>query len=236
MSRGASLDLASPSRERAGGLSAVRLLLPPGWLLAAVGCYGPWIGHSTAALALTGIDMGEFVKFLPAVQAGELPLARQLFYLPAFVVVMSVALLVGAPGLRYGKGMRAAALVLAVPVSLQLLPPAWSPASLMGDEFRLQLAALAVCWGALAASWLLGRLPAWLLGATTASLAAGALGASAWQMWAVKPEIDALYGRPPALGWGFYACLVGLIWMLACSLWFVARGGRSREWWGSRSR
>ena len=63
-------------------LAVVRLLLPLGWLLAAIGYYGPWIAHATAALTLSGADMAEFVKFLPAVQDGTLAVARQLFYLP----------------------------------------------------------------------------------------------------------------------------------------------------------
>lgn len=217
-------------------MTVARLLLPLGWLAGTVGYYGPWIAHSSAALALTGVDMGEFVKFLPAVQSGALPVIRQLFYLPPLAVVLGVALLVGAPGLRYRVPARAAALVLAVPVSLQLLPPAWSPASLLGSEFRLQLIALALCWLALIAWWLLARLPAWLIGGLAAMLAAAALGATVWQMGLVKPEIDTLYGQPPALGWGFQVCLVGLAIMLLGSL-FVAASGRrglghrgSREW------
>jgi hypothetical protein len=228
VSRGASLDLVSPEREWAPALSVARLLLPLGWLLAAAGYFGPWIGHPTAALALTGVDLGEFVKFLPDVQSGAVPVTRQLFYLPPLAVVLGVALLVWAPRLRYGAVVRGAALALAVPVSLQLMPPAWSPASLMGAEFRLQMAALAVCWLALATSWLLGRLPAWLLGGAAALLATGALGASLWQMSVVKLSIDALYGQPPAPGWGLYVCSVGLAVMLVSGTMIAARGRRSR--------
>ena len=233
MSRGASLDLSGASRERATAPQLVRLALPLGWLLGAVGYYGPWIAHPTAALALTGVDLGEFVKFLPAVQAGELAVVRQLFYLPPLAVVLGVALLAGAPRLRYSLPVRAAALVLAVPVSVQLLPPAWSPSSLMTEEFRLQTVALAACWVALAASWLLARLPAWLAGGAAGLLAAAALAASAWQTWTVKPAIDTLYGQPPPLGWGLFVCLVGLAVMLLGSLLLAAAAGRARARRGS---
>lgn len=235
MSRGASLDLSEASREHAAAPQWARLALPLGWLLAAVGYYGPWIAHPTAALSLAGVDLGEFVKFLPAVQAGELPVVRQLFYLPPLAVVLGVALLAGAPRLRYSLPVRAGALILAVPVSVQLLPPAWSPSSLMTAEFRLQTVALGVCWLALAGSWLLARLPAWLAGGAAGLLAAAALAASAWQMWTVKPAIDTLYGQPPPLGWGFYLCLVGLAAMLLGSLLLAAAGSRARARRASRA-
>jgi hypothetical protein len=41
--------------------------------LAILGYFGPWVDHKTAALVLTGQDMGEFVKFLPEVRTGTAP-------------------------------------------------------------------------------------------------------------------------------------------------------------------
>lgn len=191
-------------------LAVVRLLLPLGWLLAAIGYYGPWIAHATAALTLSGADMAEFVKFLPAVQDGTLAVARQLFYLPPVAVVVGVALLITSRRLAYSWALRLPALALCVPLSLQLLPPAWSPASLVTPEFRLQVLALGLCWLLLAGSWLLGRLPTWLSGPLTVALALAAGALPAWQMLLVKPHIDAVYGTAPALGWGFFLCLAGL--------------------------
>jgi hypothetical protein len=193
-----------------GGLAMVRLFLPLGWFLAAIGYYGPWIGHATAALTLSGVDMGEFVKFLPGVLDGSLSIVRHLFYLPPLAIVVGVSLLAGSRRLRFAWPLRILMLVLAVPVSLQLLPPAWSPASLMTTEFRLQTIALGVCWLLLAGFWLLGQAPLWLAGLIAAmlSLAAGTL--SAWQFLTVKPAIDAVYHMPPAAGWGFFLCMAGL--------------------------
>ena len=191
-------------------LAMVRLLLPLGWLLAAAGYYGPWIDHATAALTLSGIDMAEFVKFLPAVQDGTLAVVRQLFYLPPVAVVVGVALLVASRRLAYPWPLRLLALILSVPISLQLLPPAWSPSSLATPEFRLQALALGLCWLLLAASWLLGRLPTWLSGPLTALLALASGVLPTWQLLLVKPQVDAVYGTAPSLGWGFFLCLAGL--------------------------
>jgi hypothetical protein len=204
-------------------LTAVRLLLPVGWALAAIGYLGSWLAHDTAALTLSGVDMGAFTKFLPGVLDGSLDVIRPFFYLPPFVVVVSVALLIGARRLRYAWPVRVLALVLAVPVSLQLLPPAWSPATLMTSEFRLQALALVVCWLLLAGFWLLGRLPSWLSGLLSAVLALAAGLLSAWQFLAVKPAIDAVYRTPPGFGWGFFVCMVGLLVLTVASVLFVQR-------------
>jgi hypothetical protein len=213
-------------------LTGVRFLLPLGWLLAAIGYYGPWIAHSTAALTLSGVDMAEFVKFLPGALDGTLRIARQLFYLPPLAVVVSIALLIGAQRLGFPWPVRAFFLVLAVPISLQLLPPAWSIASLTSAEFRLQTIALGIAWLLLAGFWLWGRLPSWLTGSPSALLSLAALGLSFWQYVIAKPAIDRVYGTPPSVGWGFLLCMVGLLAISAASVMLVLRGrARSGEAW-----
>jgi hypothetical protein len=197
--------------ERTGRwLVAARLLLPLGWVMGAAGYYGPWIAHPTAALTLSGVDMGEFVKFLPGVLDGTLPVARLLFYLPPLALVISVALLVGSRLLGYPWPVRGVALLLAVPVSLQLLPPAWSPASLRTAEFRPQAIALGICWLLLVGSGLWRQLPAWLAGFLSTLLCLAAMGLSSWQFMVVRPAIGEVYGSPPSVGWGFFLCLIGL--------------------------
>lgn len=213
-------------------LTPVRLLLPLGWLLAAVGYYGPWISHPAAALTLSGGDLGEFVKFLPGIVDGSLRVTRQSFYLPPLSIVVSVALLIGAQRLRYPWPLRLLVLGLAVPVSVQLLPPAWSPSSLMSAEFRLQTIALGICWLLLGCFWLLGRLPPWLGGSVSAALSVAAMGSSSWQLWVVKPEIDAVYGRAPSVGWGFGLCMAGLAVLTAgCVILILRTRTQGREPW-----
>jgi hypothetical protein len=192
------------------GKRVVRLLLPVGLLLAAIGYYGPWIVHRTAALSLSGVDMGEFVKFLPGALDGSVGIVRQAFYLPPLAIVIGVALVAGSRQLRYTWLLRGSMLVLAVPVSLQLLPPAWSPASLAASEFRLQAIALAICWLSLAGFWILGQLSVRVTGLLGAVLALLAGMLSAWQFFVAQPAIDAVYRIAPPAGWGFFLCLAGL--------------------------
>ncbi|MGD2207710.1 MAG: hypothetical protein PVH17_13125 [Anaerolineae bacterium] len=204
-------------------MASVRLLLPLGWALAAVGYYGPWIAHKTAALTLSGVDMGEFVKFLPGALDGTLGLTRWLFYLPPAAIVVGVALLIGSQRLGFSWMLRLPVLALSIPVSLQLLPPAWSPVSLMTAEFRLQTIVLGVCWLLLAGFWLVGKLPPWLSGTASAALALAAGTLSAWQFLLVKPAIDDVYNTPPPVGWGFPLCLVGLAMMTLAGVILMVR-------------
>ena len=59
-----------------------------GIALALVGYWGPWVDHKTAALVLSGLDMAEFVKFLPEVRAGTEFMIRELFYLPPLAAAL----------------------------------------------------------------------------------------------------------------------------------------------------
>ena len=211
-------------------VEAVRWLLPIGWVLSAVGFLGPWIAHPTAALSLSGVDMAEFVKFLPGALDGSLTLVRQVFYLPPFAITASLALLIHSDSLRYHRLLRALGLLLAVPLSLQLLPPAWSPSSLLTAEFRAQMTALVICWLLLAGSWLLRRLPTWLTSTVSAALCLVALLLTTWQFLIAKPAIDEVYGTIPAGGWGLWLCLAGLAIATAASVYLaltVRRQSRS---------
>ncbi len=215
------IDREAKARRR---LTPVRLLLPLGWLLAAVGYFGPWIAHPTAALTLGGVDMGEFVKFLPGVLDGSLTVTRQFFYLPPWVVTVTVAMLAGLRRLRYPWPLQAVFVLLAVPVSLQLLPPAWSPTGLLTPEFRAQTVALGFSWLLLLCFRPLGRwLPPWLAGALSAVLALLAALLATWQFWLVKPAVDAVYRRPPAVGWGLGVCLAGLACLVLAGLLLALR-------------
>lgn len=74
-------------------LVAVLTLL--GVALILVGYFSPWVPHRTAGLALTGFEIGEWIKFAPEVLSGSSPLRRVDFYWPPAVAAMGLALLAG---------------------------------------------------------------------------------------------------------------------------------------------
>lgn len=74
-------------------LVAVLILL--GVTLILVGYFSPWVPHRAAGLALTGFEIGEWIKFVPEVLSGSSPLRRVDFYWPPVVAAMGLALLAG---------------------------------------------------------------------------------------------------------------------------------------------
>ena len=80
---------------------ALRVLLPLGALLAFWGYVGPWVDHRVAGLAILGLDLGEYVKFLPLVRGGTTSLWREGFYLPLVAISLALSLCTWRPELRW---------------------------------------------------------------------------------------------------------------------------------------
>lgn len=215
------------SRVAAGGGRGLNLPLSLGWVGLALGVYGTWLKGTAAALCLSGSDLGEFVKFLPAVQNGSLLVHRQAFYLPVVALVISVSLLVGSKQGRLRTAARSLLLTLAGLASLQLLPPAWSLSSIRTSEFRVQLAALGACALLLACTKWLIRLPPNLRGSLVGlvSLASAVLPADQFRM--IIPEAASVYGSTPETGWGFWTTELGLILISVSALALVLRAART---------
>ncbi len=70
-------------------LSPFALVFP--CMLVLVGYFGPWINHRAAVLVVTGLDLGEYVKFLPVVQQGQVSLWREGFYLPLVTASLTLS-------------------------------------------------------------------------------------------------------------------------------------------------
>ncbi len=191
------------------------------WPLAALvvlaGYFAPWVNHSASGLVITGLDLGETVKFLPAVREGSINLWRQGFYLPLFTISLSCALLAYRPYYQYAFALRLALLLAGAVVALNMLPPAWSPAVLSTLEFRLQTIAIIFCLAATAFSPLLGRLPARAVYAPLLLLSFASMALPSIAFLRVLPEIADLYRRALTPGWGFYVMLIGLtVLAIAC--------------------
>lgn len=207
-------------RTGARSMVIVRWLLPAALLLAFAGYVGAWVDHKVAGLVIIGLDLGEYVKFLTPVRRGEVTIWREGFYLPLVAVSLGASLLAFRVELRYTWPVRAFLLALAIVAALNLLPPAWTPARMMTDEFRQQMFALLVCLAAMAFSPLLALSPRKLTAVLIAALGIGAAIVAAHQFFAVLPAIEVLYNQPQPPGWGLILCVVSLF-VLACgAVWF----------------
>ena len=105
----------SDTKKRVQGDTTVRFrdrrsrwLIPFAGIIALIGYFGPWVPHVASGLTVTGLDLGEFVKFLPAVRNGEIGVWREGFYLPLIAISVSFSLLVFRPELAYDRITRCA--------------------------------------------------------------------------------------------------------------------------------
>jgi len=189
----------------------VRWLLPLSALLTLAGYFGPWVAHRVAGLVVTGLDLGEYVKFLPVVRQGQVVLWREGFYLPLVVVSLALSVAAFRPQLRYGWFVRTLLLAIAGIAALNLLPPAWNEATFQNPEFRQQVLALLLCLVAAAFSPFLALLPGWFSNGLIALLSVAALWFPLSAFLQVLPAIRELYNQPLQPGWGVYLLVSGLL-------------------------
>lgn len=202
------------------GAQVVRWVIPVALLLAFAGYAGAWVDHKAAGLVITGLDLGEYVKFLTPVRSGEITLWREGFYLPLLAVSLTASLIAFRVELRYGWLVRAGLLILAIVAALNLLPPAWTPPRMMTGEFRQQAIALVVCLAAMAFSPLLALLPRKAIAVIVAILSISAALIPVRQFFTVLPAIGELYHQAPAPGWGVFLGAASLLALAGATLWF----------------
>ena len=196
----------------------MRWLLPLGIVAALVGYLGPWVDHPVAGLAILGLDLGEYVKFLTAVRSGAVSLWREGYYLPLVAVSLTCSLSAFRREFGYHWTLRAFLLGIAVVAALNLLPPAWTPQRMLTPEFQQQTLALGACLLAMLFSPFLALLPRWLTAATIVLLCVAALVIPAWQFAQVLPGIAGLYSQPLTPGWGLYLMAIGLLTVIVAAV------------------
>lgn len=199
---------------------AIRVLLPLGALLALWGYVGPWVDHRVAGLAILGLDLGEYVKFLPLVRGGTTSLWREGFYLPLFAISLALSLCTWRPELRWPQPsfawlMIAVQVIGAIVAALNMLPPAWTPQRMLTPEFQQQLAAILLCLAAMALGPFLALLPRLITGLVVLLLSAAAAVLPVVQFLRVLPEIGSLYNHNLVPGLGMYLMLIGLAMLVA---------------------
>ena len=199
---------------------ASRIWLPLilGGILGLSGYMGPWVPHHAEGLVVHGLDLGEYVKFLPQVISGQIGMQRELFYLPLFAGSLIASLIAGRRSLP--RWLRTLLALAAVPLALAMLPPAWSPATLRLPEFRLQILAILFCLAMIPALIVTRYLPDWLVLVLIALLAIPTAVLPAWALLQVRPAITPLYRSPLPLGWGFWTEVIGFLFV---AFWAIAQ-------------
>jgi hypothetical protein len=196
-----------------------------GLVLAALAYWGPWVQHPAAALRLSGQDLGEFVKFIPAIRRGELSFPRQLFYGPPFVIAVTLVMLAVNWQLPYPRWLRIAMLLSSIAMLPGLLPPAWGhPRELLGNEFRLQGIGLLLAAAVIVAHGVFRRLSLRALALLALAFAALALVAPQAAFWAIQPRIWEAYSVSSVrLGWGLWLHAAAWLVVVACAAVLLVR-------------
>jgi len=184
----------------------LRYLLWLALFLIGAGYFGPWVWHKAAGLNLSADDLGEWIKFLPAWKSGQLPVMRELFYLPIWLTSIGLGLKAGRIKARSGK-----IAVLALAIILVLTPLPKYPELLTAfrePEFMLTFWMTVVALLLTVACTFFGsRLPdrveaiLWIVIGVSAALFAP------WMFGRAMPDIDRLYHY--AIGWGIVAEVIG---------------------------
>ena len=203
----------------------LKRFVPLGITLVLVGYWGPWVNHKTAALVLSGLDMAEFVKFLPEVRAGTEFVIRELFYLPPLAAALCLALTGSSRLWRYPRWARAIMVIVAIALAVIVLPPyPFVLQALSSDEFRRQFLMAAGCLVTIGASLLYRRLSrAVVAGLLIVFSLAGAIPAL-WQFLSVRSALDRVYGQPIHVGWGLWLTVAGFLVVAGAGGWILGIG------------
>ena len=178
--------------------------------MALAGYFGPWVDHPVAGLVITGLDLGEYVKFLPVVREGTVTIWRAGLYAPLVAISAAALLAAYRVDLAYPWWVRMLLLALAAVSAFNLVPPAWTPTRLLEPEFHLQTASLLLLLCGLAIAPFVALLPRFLAAALVTLLAIVALVAPVHAFFQVLPAIEVLYNQPLAAAWGIWLMVLGL--------------------------
>jgi hypothetical protein len=171
-------------------------------LAALVGYFSPWFPHRAAGLAITGLDLSEYVKFVPRIASGDVDLVREVFLLPLIVASLSLTLV--ASRRRLAIWARTSLLIGSIVSALAMLPPAWTSSSLLTEEYLLQTVAIVACAGFPALLPLLRLLPSRLLRVILGLLSLGSLWPTSISFYLARSPIADLYTQPLGMGWGLW--------------------------------
>jgi hypothetical protein len=177
-----------------------------GFTLILAGYLMVWLPQPVAGLSLIGLEMGEWVKFLPQSQAGEVP-DRNLFYLPPILLGMMMALWTA--GWPNGRWQTWAMRALAATVSLLAFPAIEAIRFEPPSEWALRIGSVGLVGAAAVLSSVMSRLPGKALPLLLLLLALLGLVLPLWAYVATRPVIAALLQTEVGVGPGLVLHVVG---------------------------
>ncbi len=195
-------------------------------LFLAFGYWGRWIAHPAAGLNILGVDLPEYVKFVPEARYGVIPINRLVFFAMPLSLALGLILLASVR-MQLSVWVRGLAGLLAIPVALSMLPPAWTPGLLMTPEFRAQtLVIMALMAATLLIPLWKQLIPDWLRGAFFILIGLLPLPALS-AFFKIMPALEKLYNHSLSPGPGVYWLVAGMTLMAATGGLLIFGGRRS---------
>lgn len=186
-------------------------LLWVGFTLILAGYLMVWLPQPVAGLSLIGLEMGEWVKFLPEAQAGLLP-DRNLFYLPPILLGLMMALWTAEwPNSRWQSW---AVRGLAVLVGLLAFPAVEAVRFEPADQWLLRVGLVGLVGAAAVLSGLMSPLSR-LLPLLLLVLAVAGLVLPVWAYLAARPVIAELLRTDVGIGPGLWLHIAGNLLVVA---------------------
>jgi len=175
-----------------------------------------WLPHDVAGLSFIGVEMGEWVKFLPQIRSGEIAADRNLFYLPPIALGLMLAFWTAYwPNLRWQTwAMR----LLAVIVALLAFPAVEAILDEGTSEWLPRLAMIAVVAVVAIIVSLFSRLPqeTGLTVGWTAMIILALVGLvlPMWAYLTVRPVVAKLFTSEIGIGPGLWLNVIGNLMVL----------------------
>lgn len=188
-----------------------QLLIKIGFTAIFVGYLLVWLPQPLAGLSFIGVEIGEWVKFLPEVRSGEVGSDRNLFYLPPLTLALMMILwTVGWSNRRWQTWCLRG---LAVLVSLLAFPALEAIRYEPAGEWLLRLLLVTLVFASAILVPLTERLPeaTALRGAWLAIMLLGLLGLilPTWAYLAVRPAVSELFRSEVGIGPGVWLNAAG---------------------------
>ena len=209
------LDLEKSNLHNAG-----QIALKLGFTLILLAYFLVWLPQSVVGLSFIGLELGEWVKFLPQIRSGELSLDRNLFYFPP--VILSLMMIAWTFSWSNRRWQTWATRIVAILIACLSFPAIEAITDEPSDQwlFRLQLIVLVIIAAILCP--LLKRLFSSFIGPLTwlTIILLALIGASlpTWAFLMIRPLAAELFGVPVGTGPGVILNIVGYLLVLVAAI------------------
>jgi hypothetical protein len=206
-----------------------QMLIRLGFTITLLGYFMVWLPYKLAGLSFIGLEIGEWVKFLPQIRSGQISADRNLFYLPPITLGLVLALwTAGWPNRRWRTWATRAVAVL---VALLALPAVEAVLYEGSDQWLGRLVAVLFVVLVVILLPLLQRLPngnglkvAWI---ATLVIALAGLILPTWAYLTVRPAVVELFADEVGTGPGLWFNGIGhLLVAVGALTWLLEQRGQ----------